>query len=76
MSSSWPATAAYPPPPRRSRSRSPARVYPPREEPGYPPPAGDYRAEWEAYNRGRWDDYQRYDYGRRGRSRSPVDEST
>ncbi|KZP21750.1 hypothetical protein FIBSPDRAFT_919510 [Athelia psychrophila] len=75
MSSSWSATPAYPPPPRRSRSRSPARVYPPREEPGYPQPSGDYRAEWDAYNRGRWDDYQRYEYGRRGRSRSPVDET-
>ncbi|KAF7982365.1 hypothetical protein HWV62_29104 [Athelia sp. TMB] len=51
MTSSWNATPAYPPPARRSRSRSPPRVYPPREEPGYPPPAGDYRAEWDAYNR-------------------------
>ena len=70
--STW-SGSAYPPT-RRSRSRSPPRGgYPPREDaavPGVYPPA-DYRAEWDAYNRGRWDDYQRYEYGRRGRSRSP-----
>ncbi|KAI0677002.1 hypothetical protein C8Q78DRAFT_960315 [Trametes maxima] len=75
--SSW--SGAYPPPPRgRSRSRSPYRgAYPPR--PSYPDaayPQDPYRADWDAYDRDRaWASYEReraaYDYGRRGRSRSP-----
>lgn len=62
--------APYPPRPR-SRSRSPYRA---------PAPGYDYRADWDAYERDRaWASYEReravYDYGRRGRSRSPsVDE--
>ncbi|EKM59421.1 uncharacterized protein PHACADRAFT_249892 [Phanerochaete carnosa HHB-10118-sp] len=74
--SSW-SGSGYPPPRGRSRSRSPYRsAYPPpRPEPGYPPPES-YRSEWEAYERERvWAQYDRerpgYDYGRRGRSRSP-----
>ncbi|KAJ7727954.1 hypothetical protein B0H16DRAFT_1383253 [Mycena metata] len=72
---SW--NASYPPPPRRSRSRSPPRgSYPPRAEPPYPP--DQYRADWDAYDRERaWASYDRdrvaYDY-RRGRSRSPPPE--
>ncbi|KAJ6567356.1 hypothetical protein DFH09DRAFT_1034534 [Mycena vulgaris] len=72
---SW--NTSYPPPPRRSRSRSPGRgSYPPRPEPPYPP--NQYRAEWEAYERDQsWQTYERdrvpYDY-RRGRSRSPQPE--
>ncbi|KAJ7163800.1 hypothetical protein C8R43DRAFT_988713 [Mycena crocata] len=72
---SW--NASYPPPPRRSRSRSPGRgSYPPRPEPPYPP--DQYRADWEAYDRERaWASYERdrvaYEY-RRGRSRSPPPE--
>ncbi|KAJ6627363.1 hypothetical protein B0H10DRAFT_1994098 [Mycena sp. CBHHK59/15] len=72
---SW--NAPYPPPPRRSRSRSPGRgSYPPRAEPPYP--TDQYRADWEAYDRERaWATYERervaYDY-RRGRSRSPPPE--
>ena len=72
---SWSAT--YPP---RSRSRSP------RARPPYPDSAGylqdPYRTDWEAYDRDRaWASYERdraaYDYGRRGRSRSPPpDEGT
>lgn len=71
--SSW--NSSYPPPPRRSRSRSPARgSYPPRDAP-YPP---DQYRDWEAYDRDRaWASYDRerppYDY-RRGRSRSPPPE--
>ncbi|KAI0824652.1 hypothetical protein BC628DRAFT_1377138 [Trametes gibbosa] len=76
--SSW--SSAYPPPPPRgrSRSRSPYRGgYPPRSS--YPDaayPQDPYRADWEAYDRDRaWANYEReraaYDYGRRGRSRSP-----
>ncbi|KAI0356500.1 hypothetical protein OH77DRAFT_1423431 [Trametes cingulata] len=76
--SSW--SSAYPPPPPRgrSRSRSPYRAgYPPRSS--YPDPAypqDPYRADWEAYDRDRaWANYEReraaYEYGRRGRSRSP-----
>ncbi|KAJ7122902.1 hypothetical protein C8R44DRAFT_876099 [Mycena epipterygia] len=73
---SW--NASYPPPPRRSRSRSPSRAsYPPRPEPPYPP-SDQYRADWEAYDRERaWANYERervaYEY-RRGRSRSPPPE--
>ncbi|EPT02795.1 hypothetical protein FOMPIDRAFT_1022699 [Fomitopsis schrenkii] len=76
--SSW-SGSSYPPPPRaRSRSRSPYRgSYPAR--PGYPEPGysqDPYRADWEAYDRERaWASYERdraaYEYGRRGRSRSP-----
>ncbi|KAJ7499396.1 hypothetical protein FB451DRAFT_37057 [Mycena latifolia] len=72
---SW--NPSYPPPPRRSRSRSPPRGnYPPRAEPPYPP--DQYRADWDAYDRDRaWASYERdrvpYDY-RRGRSRSPGPE--
>ncbi|KAJ7367833.1 hypothetical protein DFH08DRAFT_829518 [Mycena albidolilacea] len=71
--SSW--NSSYPPPPRRSRSRSPARgSYPPRDAP-YPP---DQYRDWETYDRDRaWASYDRerppYDY-RRGRSRSPPPE--
>ncbi|KAL0949782.1 hypothetical protein HGRIS_009821 [Hohenbuehelia grisea] len=73
---SWPSSS-YPPPPRRSRSRSPGRGSyssgPPFPESGYP--RDPYRAEWEAYDRDRFANYERersgYDYGRRGRSRSP-----
>ncbi|KAJ7638406.1 hypothetical protein FB45DRAFT_902744 [Roridomyces roridus] len=67
---SWSASS-YPPPPRRSRSRSPGRgSYPPRE-----PPPDQYRADWDGYDRERaWATYERdrvaFDY-RRGRSRSP-----
>lgn len=76
--SSWSASA-YPPPPRgRSRSRSPYRAgYPPPRggDSSYPPPES-YRSDWDAYERDRaWAHYEReragYDYGRRGRSRSP-----
>ena len=72
---SW--STAYPP---RSRSRSP------RARPPYPDSAGypqdPYRSEWEIYDRDRaWANYERdraaYEYGRRGRSRSPPsDEGT
>jgi hypothetical protein len=69
--SSWP----YPPPPRRSRSRSPSRSsYPPGRP--YPDSYPEGYRDWE-YDRERWP-YERdrlYDYGRRGRSRSPPDES-
>src|SRR6266498_1220710 len=65
--SSW---SSYPPPPRRSRSRSPSRGgYSGRPYPDSYPEG--YR-DWE-YDRERWG-YERdrmYDYGRRGRSRSP-----
>ncbi|EIN10253.1 hypothetical protein PUNSTDRAFT_84168 [Punctularia strigosozonata HHB-11173 SS5] len=79
--STWNASGGappYPPPPRRSRSRSPSSY---RGGAGYPPPYGDYRADWDAYERDRaWASYEReraaYDYGRRGRSRSPsMDEA-
>ncbi|KAI0047290.1 hypothetical protein FA95DRAFT_1559257 [Auriscalpium vulgare] len=75
---SW-TSAAYPPP-RRSRSRSPHRGSYPPPRPPYPEAMqGDqYRAEWDAYERDRtWAverDRPAYDYGRRGRSRSPPDE--
>ena len=71
--SSWSAPVY----PRRSRSRSPYRGYAGR--PPYPDPYGGdpYRPEWDAYDRDRWAGYERergpYDYGRRGRSRSPDD---
>jgi len=74
--SSWSAPVY----PRRSRSRSPYRAYPGR--PPYPDPYGGdpYRPEWDAYERDRWAGYERergpYDYGRRGRSRSPDDGTT
>ncbi|KAF8883425.1 hypothetical protein BD779DRAFT_1612279 [Infundibulicybe gibba] len=72
---SW--SSSYPPPPRRSRSRSPRGSYPPR--PPYSDAPNPYRADWEAYDRDRaWANYDRdratYDYGRRGRSRSPPPE--
>ncbi|THU77369.1 hypothetical protein K435DRAFT_974000 [Dendrothele bispora CBS 962.96] len=68
--SSW--SSSYPPPPRRSRSRSPRGSYLPRDS-AYPP---DSYRDWE-YDRDRnWSTYDRgYEYGRRGRSRSPVDET-
>ncbi|KAJ6510279.1 hypothetical protein C8R47DRAFT_1097395 [Mycena vitilis] len=77
---SW-NSSSYPPPPRRSRSRSPSRSsYPPRGDAPYPP--DQYRAagDWESYDRDReraWASYERervaYEY-RRGRSRSPQPE--
>ncbi|RDX53607.1 hypothetical protein OH76DRAFT_1398727 [Lentinus brumalis] len=79
--SSWNSAYPAPPPPAprgRSRSRSPYRgSVPPRSsypEGGYP--QDPYRADWDAYDRDRaWANYEReraaYDYGRRGRSRSP-----
>ncbi|KDR74495.1 hypothetical protein GALMADRAFT_250472 [Galerina marginata CBS 339.88] len=73
--SSWSST--YPPPPRRSRSRSPPRGGYSSGRPPYPDTYPDYRPEWDGYDRDRWA-YERdgrdrppYDYGRRGRSRSP-----
>lgn len=74
--SSW--SGSHPPPPRRSRSRSPSRgaygraPYP--DGFGYAQDA--YRPDWDPYNRERaWVDWERdrvgYDYSRRGRSRSP-----
>ncbi|KAI5122188.1 hypothetical protein M0805_007085 [Coniferiporia weirii] len=72
--SSW--SASHPPPPHNERSRSPSRgAY---GRPAYPdaPYAPDQYRDWDAYNRERaWADWERdravYDYGRRGRSRSP-----
>jgi hypothetical protein len=69
---SWSST--YPPPPRRSRSRSPRGGYPLR--PLYPDSYSDPYRDWDSYDRDRgWTGYERdrvpYDYGRRGRSRSP-----
>ncbi|KAI0091876.1 hypothetical protein BDY19DRAFT_927237 [Irpex rosettiformis] len=75
--SSW-SGSGYPPPRGRSRSRSPYR-------PGYGPqrggeaayyPPDSYRGDWDPYERDRaWQNYERdratYDFGRRGRSRSP-----
>ncbi|KAF8164885.1 hypothetical protein B0H34DRAFT_687006 [Crassisporium funariophilum] len=73
---SWPSS--YPPPPRRSRSRSPPpRAGYPSGRPVYPDVYPEpYRAEWDAYDRDRnYPGYERerppYDYPRRGRSRSP-----
>ncbi|KAI0771991.1 hypothetical protein BD413DRAFT_604124 [Trametes elegans] len=76
--SSW--SSAYPPPPPRgrSRSRSPYRGgYPPRAS--YPDaayPQDPYRADWDTYDRWAFerDRATAYDYGRRGRSRSPAGE--
>ncbi|KAL4082083.1 hypothetical protein V8B97DRAFT_1927313 [Scleroderma yunnanense] len=75
--SSW-AAPPYPPPPRRSRSRSPSRSgygsRPPYPDAPYLP---DHRGgPWDPYERDRnWSEYDRdraaYEYGRRGRSRSP-----
>ncbi|KAM6495488.1 hypothetical protein JOM56_008194 [Amanita muscaria] len=67
-------------PPRRSRSRSPRPPYP--QRPPYPDqayPGDSYRADWENFDRDRaWAGHERdrpaYDYGRRGRSRSPPPE--
>ncbi|KAF9246862.1 hypothetical protein BU15DRAFT_69722 [Melanogaster broomeanus] len=76
--SSWSASA-YPPPPRRSRSRSPRGGYGSR--PPYPESFPPDRGAWDNYDREKaWADYERdrvaHDYGRRGRSRSPPpDES-
>ncbi|KAI0693827.1 hypothetical protein BC835DRAFT_1352352 [Cytidiella melzeri] len=75
--SSW-SGSGYPPPRGRSRSRSPYRAgYAPSRggEPGYPPP-DSYRGDWDPHERDRaWQHYERdraaYDFGRRGRSRSP-----
>ncbi|KAI0035628.1 hypothetical protein K488DRAFT_42774 [Vararia minispora EC-137] len=76
--SSWSAPS-YPPPPRRSRSRSPYRgggapyAHPPAWG-DYAPAPDAYRPEWDAYDRDRAY-YERdrapYDFSRRGRSRSP-----
>ncbi|KAG6336336.1 hypothetical protein ID866_2761 [Astraeus odoratus] len=76
--SSWSAPA-YPPPPRRSRSRSPLRggygLRPPYPDPAY---YQEHRGgPWDTYERDRtWPEFERdraaYDYGRRGRSRSPA----
>ncbi|TFK74358.1 hypothetical protein BDN72DRAFT_789083 [Pluteus cervinus] len=71
---SW--SGSYPPTSRRSRSRSPSRPYPARPYPDVPYPQDTYRPEWDGYDRDRsWASYERdraaYDYGRRGRSRSP-----
>ncbi|KAG5639154.1 hypothetical protein H0H81_006413 [Sphagnurus paluster] len=54
--------------PTRSRSRSPTRA-----RAGYPDqPQDPYRPDYDAYDRDRGWGYERgYDYGRRGRSRSP-----
>ncbi|EGO01534.1 hypothetical protein SERLA73DRAFT_176851 [Serpula lacrymans var. lacrymans S7.3] len=80
--SSW-STTAFPPPTRHSRSRSPTRGgHPPR--PPYPDPAypqDPYRGGWDPYDRERaWADHERdratYEYGRRGRSRSPPPDET
>ncbi|KIY45137.1 hypothetical protein FISHEDRAFT_67104 [Fistulina hepatica ATCC 64428] len=73
---SWPAV--YPPPPShgRSRSRSPSRgaygARAPFPDQYYPPPDG-YRPNDVDYDRGAWYMYdrERYDAGRRPRSRSP-----
>ncbi|KAH0586933.1 hypothetical protein H2248_005767 [Termitomyces sp. 'cryptogamus'] len=60
--------------PARSRSRSP------RSRPPYGEPMQDmYRGEYDTYDRDRgWGGYDRpgYDYGRRGRSRSPTLDET
>jgi hypothetical protein len=72
---SWATT--YPP---RSRSRSPRARLPYPDTTGYP--QDPYRPDWDAYDRDRaWATYERdraaYEYGRRGRSRSPPpDEGT
>ncbi|KAF9526311.1 hypothetical protein CPB83DRAFT_858152 [Crepidotus variabilis] len=68
--SSW---SSYPPPSRRSRSRTPPRGGYPAGRP-YNEPYGEGYRDYE-YERDRWA-YERdrdriYDYGRRGRSRSP-----
>ena len=73
---SWSST--YPPPPRRSRSRSPRGGYSSR--PPYPDSYPDQYRDWDSYDRDRgWTGYERdrvpYDYGRRGRSRSPPPSS-
>ncbi|KAF9076653.1 hypothetical protein BDP27DRAFT_1313687 [Rhodocollybia butyracea] len=62
---------SYPPPSRRSRSRSPRGSYQPRNVYDYPP------EPWENYDKDRYP-YEKdrsYDYARRGRSRSPDDYS-
>ncbi|KAF8505469.1 hypothetical protein F5888DRAFT_1604781 [Russula emetica] len=72
---SWAASAHLPS--RRSRSRSPHRgSYPSR--PPYPDHGPDpYRSDWDSWDRERAYAMERdravYDYGRRGRSRSPED---
>ncbi|KAH9483110.1 Serrate RNA effector molecule-like protein [Psilocybe cubensis] len=77
--SSW--SSSYPPPPRRSRSRSPpSRGYSSGRPPYSDTYSENYRPDWDGrdtYDRDRWHDRERpYDYGRRGRSRSPpVDET-
>ncbi|KXN84225.1 hypothetical protein AN958_12878 [Leucoagaricus sp. SymC.cos] len=75
---SW--SSSYPPPSRRSRSRSPRGSYPPRSS--YPDsayPGDTYRSDWDSYDRERWSSYDRdrgpYDYGRR-RSRSPPSDES
>ncbi|PPQ68654.1 hypothetical protein CVT24_005385 [Panaeolus cyanescens] len=64
---SW--SSSYPPPPRRSRSRSPRGGYASRAGDSYP---DQYRPDWDSYDRDRYYDRRDpYDYPRRGRSRSP-----
>ncbi|KAJ3797573.1 hypothetical protein GGU11DRAFT_784341 [Lentinula aff. detonsa] len=66
---------SYPIPSRRSRSRSPRGSYQPKNVYEYPPDPG--AREWEGDRT--WAVYERdrggYDYGRRGRSRSPDEYS-
>lgn len=74
--SSWSSSHPPPPPPRSERSRSPSRGAYSRPAYADQPYPDAYRADWDAYNRERaWAEWEReraaYDYGRRGRSRSP-----
>lgn len=67
---------SYPIPSRRSRSRSPRGPYQPKNVYEYPPELG--ARDWDGYDKDRaWAAYDReragFDYGRRGRSRSPDD---
>ncbi|CAA7259563.1 unnamed protein product [Cyclocybe aegerita] len=74
--SSWSASS-YPPPPRRSRSRSPPRGGYSSSRP-YPDSYPDsFRPDWDPYEREKYYERDRmpYDYGRR-RSRSPPMDDT
>ncbi|KAF5393854.1 hypothetical protein D9757_000439 [Collybiopsis confluens] len=62
---------SYPPPLRRSRSRSPRGSYQTRSIYDYPPEPGI--RDWENLEKDRWAYERPYDYGRRPRSRSPED---